>query len=345
VTSTSVLATDHRTVEIDRLFDDAGAAAMVELCERFGRYGMYSQEHVDSPIGVGLSQRHDALWNFLRTGGRTGNPTGEDLRTLGARTNYFREEYAYGLEPRIDGIEPFLHHDAFVGAARAIFPDRPIVEPAIAFANLMVPGQELAVHTDVPEFRGCNRKVMPQWLLVAMHHSGLFEDHRMPIATGISWFHDCDGGELAYWPQGAEGPVTQHRVAYDTAVVLDADSVFHGVDRIASDLPEMAPLRPGMSLEPIGDGRWVVRDGDEVAAEHTWDELRFSVSWKAYCFTDTDEQRTWREGIDDLTLDVVVDRLVVDLRERGVIEGEVPADPDLSLAIIDTYIRFPAPTG
>ena len=42
VTSTGVLATDHRTVEIDRLFDDAGAAAMVELCERFGRYGMYS---------------------------------------------------------------------------------------------------------------------------------------------------------------------------------------------------------------------------------------------------------------------------------------------------------------
>jgi hypothetical protein len=333
--------TAHTTVEVDSLLGDEGAAAMVELCERFGRYGMYSQEHVDSPIGVGLPQRYDALRNFLRSGGRTGNPTGEDLRTLGARTNYFREEYAYGLEPRITGIEPFLRHDAFLDAARSIFPDRPVVEPAIAFANLMVPGQELAVHTDVPEFRGCNRKVMPQWLLVAMHHSGLFEAYRMPIATGVSWFHDCDGGEFAYWPDGAGGPAAQHEVRYDTAVVLDADSVFHGVDRIASSLPEMAPLRPGMGLEPVGDRRWVVRDGDEVAAEHHWDELRFSVSWKAYCFADVEEQATWREHADDLSLERVLEVLVADLRERGAIEGEVPEDPDLSMLVIDTYIRFP----
>jgi hypothetical protein len=339
----ATLPTGHTTVEIPALLGDAGAAGMVELCERFGRYGMYSQEHVDSPIGVGLPQRYDALANFLRTGGRTGNPTGEDLRTLGARTNYFREEYAYGLEPRIAGIEPFLHHEAFVEAARAIFPDRPVVEPAIAFANLMVPGQELAVHTDVPEFRGCNRKVMPQWLLVVMHHSGLFERWRMPIATGVSWFHDCAGGEFAYWPDGADGPPAQHEVRYDTAVVLDADSVFHGVDRIASTLPEMAPLRPGMGLDPVGGGRWAVRDGDTVVAEFAWDELRFSVSWKAYCFADADEQATWRHHADDLTLDVVVDRLVADLRDRGVLEGEPPPDPDLSRLLIDSYIRFPAP--
>jgi hypothetical protein len=330
----------HTTVEIDELFGDAGAA-MVDLAERFGRYQTYSQEHVDSPIGVGLPQRFDALTNFLRTGGRTGNPTKEDLRTLGARTNYFREEYAYGLVPRISGIEPFLHHQAFVDAARAIFPDRPVVEPAIAFANLMVPGQELAVHTDVPEFRGCNRKVMPQWLLVVMHHSGLFERWRMPIATGVSWFHDCDGGEFAYWPDGPDAPPAVHQVRKDTAVVLDADSVFHGVDRIASELPEMAALRPGMGLEPAGDGRWVVRDGDEVAAEHHWDELRFSVSWKAYCFSDEEEQATWRTGADDLTLEVVLDRLLGDLRERGLLEGDAPEDPELSQLLVSSYIRFP----
>ena len=67
------------------------------------------------------------------------------------------------------------------------------------------------------------------------------------------------------------------------------------------------------------------------------------MSWKAYCFADADEQRTWREGADDLTLDVVVDRLVDELRDRGVIDGAPPPDPDLSLAIIDTFIRFPPP--
>jgi hypothetical protein len=331
----------HTTVEIDGLFGDGGAA-MVELAERWGRYQTYSQEHVDSPIGAGLPQRFDALNNFLKTGGRTGNPTQEDLRTLGARTNYFREEYAYGLEPRIAGIEPFLQHEALVDAARQVFPDRPVVEPAIAFANLMVPGQELAVHTDVPEFRGCNRKVMPQWLLVVMHHSGLFERWRMPIATGVSWFHDCEGGEFAYWPDGPDQPPVAHVVRKDTAVVLDADSVFHGVDRIASELPEMAPLRPGMGLEPVGGGRWVVRDGEEVAAEHHWDELRFSVSWKAYCFADEEEQATWRANADDLTLEVVLARLLEDLRERGVLRGDPPEDPDLSRLLVETYVAFPS---
>ena len=69
---------------------------------------------------------------------------------------------------------------------------------------------------------------------------------------------------------------------------------------------------------PVG-----VADGDDLVAEYDWDELRFSVSWKAYCFEDEHEQRTWREHADDLTLDVVVDRLVDDLRDRGRIDGDV----------------------
>ncbi len=332
----------HTVVEFDALMGTAGAAAMVDLCERFGRYGMYSQEHVDSDIGRGLSQRHDAAANFVRTGGRFARD--EPPATLAARTNYFREEYAYGATARIDGIEPYLFHEGFVDAARAVH-GRAVIEPAIVFANMMVPGQELAVHTDVPEFRGCNRKVMPQWLLVAMHHSGLFDEWRMPIATGVAWFHDCAGGEFCYYPDGATGPAVAKPVTYDTALLFDADSVFHGVDRIYADGAgrDIAPLRPGMTLDFAGDGQWVVHRGDDVVAEYKWDELRFSVSWKAYCFEDEREQATWRDHADDLTLERVVDTLVRDLRERGRIDGEPPGNPDLALMIIDEYIRFPAP--
>ena len=60
-------------VVIDELFDAAGAAAMVELCERFGAYRMYAElEQLDTDIGRGLSQRHDSVVNFIRTGGRLG---------------------------------------------------------------------------------------------------------------------------------------------------------------------------------------------------------------------------------------------------------------------------------
>jgi hypothetical protein len=342
--------TTHPVVPLSPLLGDAGAASIVELCERFARYGMYSQEHVESDIGRGLPQRYDAARNFVRTGGRFARD--EPAAMLAARTNYFREEYAYGLRGLIDGIDAFLHHEGFVDAARQLF-DRPVIEPAIVFANLMVPGQELAVHTDVPEFRGCNRKVMPQWLLVAMHHSKLFDEWRMPIATGVAWFHDCPtGGEFAYWPDGAGADPVAHTVRADTALVLDADSVFHGVDRVASATTGIAPLKPGMALEFAGGGEWAVRDGnrddggDGGAADVTryrWDELRFSVSWKAYCFENEAEQTAWRDHVDDLSIETVVDRFIVDLKERGRLDdGPVTVGPDLGQLIIDEYIKFPS---
>lgn len=331
-----------QVVVIDELFDEAGAVAMVDLCERFGAYRMYAElEQLDTDIGRGLSQRHDSVVNFIRTGGRLG--IDESPRTLAVRTSYFREEYAYGTTARIDGIEPFLHHPAFVAAAQQVH-GRPVIEPAIAYANLMVPGQELAVHTDVPEFRGCNRKVVPQWLLVVMHHSGLFDEWRMPIATGIAWFHDCDGGALAYWPDGADAPPATHPARFNTAMVLDTDSVFHGVDRIAAvaadDLP---PLRPGMVLEPAGSHAWTAhKPGDDhTVAKYQWDELRFSVSWKAYCFRDEAERDAWRDHADDLTLDAVVERLVADLVERGKVAPDVERNSALGLLMIDEYIHFP----
>ena len=69
------------------------------------------------------------------------------------------------------------------------------------------------MHTDVPEFRGANRKLIPQWLLVVMQHSGLFDgvphaDRDRHCIAVRYW----DGGELAYWPDGPDGPVavTEH---------------------------------------------------------------------------------------------------------------------------------------
>ena len=326
-------------VTLDPCLGAAAAAAMVELCHRAGPYRMYGdRERLDHPISEGLSQRQDALAHFVASGTEHG-------ASLAARTSYFREEYAYGTHELAAGIAPFLHHEAFIEAAREIH-GRPVIEPAIVYGNLMVPGQEHATHTDVPEFRGANRKVIPQWLLVAMHHSGLFAEHRMPIATGIAWFHDCDGGELVYWPDGADRERRVHRVGYDTALVLDTDSVFHGVDRIGSVAASEVPrIRPGTTLVP-GDEAWVlVNAAGNTLGRYDWSALRFSVSWKAYCFADEHERDTWRDGSDDLTIDVILDRLIADLVDRGRVRPDVPRDRELGLVIIDEYIRFPLSTA
>jgi hypothetical protein len=339
MTGTLLPASD--VIVLDPFMDADAAAAMVVLCERFGRYRMYAEhEQIETDISEGLSQRHDSVLNFLRTGGRAGR--GEtSFGALAARTSYFREEYAYGREPRIDGIEPFLFHEGLTEAARRVH-GRRVIEPAIAYANLMIPGQELAVHTDVPEFRGLNRKLVPQWLLVVMHHSGLFDDWRLPIATGIAWFSESGGGALAYWPHGAAAAPKVHDTRPNTAIVLDTDSVFHGVDPVArgEDVP-LPRVRPGTTLAAIGDGTWSVQDAvDGEVARYRWEELRFSVSWKAYCFRDEAERDEWRAHADDLTYETVVDRLVADLCARRGIEPP-ERNRELGLALMDEYIRFP----
>ncbi len=331
----------HRFALFDPLLSEADAAGMCELAARFGRYGLYSQEKAEVEIGEGLAQRHDAVLNFLKTGGR--RQRDEPLARLASRTHYVRESYASGERVLIDGIEPFLHHEGFVERAREIH-GRPVIEPAIVYANVLLPGQELAVHTDVPEFRGANRVRFPQWLMVVMHHSGLFTSWRMPIVTGVAWFSACGGGGFAFYPNGADAAVEVLPARPNTAVLIDTDSVFHGVDLVDEVVP-LPDLHAGMVLVHDGGDRWSVRDGDDVVATYRWNDIRFSVSWKAYCFADEAERTAWREHADDLSLDTILGRLTDDLRTRGRIGTERPSDTDLALTLIDEYIRFPRPSA
>jgi hypothetical protein len=333
---------------LDPLMSDADATAMVSLCESFAGYGLYVTERSEGDFAPDLAQRHDAAANYVRTGGRLARQ--EPVATLALRTNYLRESYAYGDEVFAAGIEAFLLHEALLDAARQLH-GRPVIEPAIAYANILLPGQELAVHTDVPEFRGANRKLFPQWLMVVMHHSGLFERWRMPIATGIAYFADetagtPSGGELAYWPDGADGGAVLLPTRHNTGIVLDTDSVFHGVDRVGAVETSPFALRPGNVLV-FSDGRWALRPergSDTVLTDFGWDEIRFSVSWKAYCFTDEAERDAWRTHADDLSLDVILAELVTDLRRSGVLTTDELSERDLALLLIDTYEHFPPPT-
>ena len=312
---------------LDPLLGADGADAVVELWHRFGEYGQYSEEGHPTRFAPEIPQRWDAVANYVRT-----HP--EDGRLAAARTNYFRETYAYGDDIRIAGVEPFLRHPGLVDAARRIH-GREVIEPAIVYANILLPGQELAVHTDVPEFRGANRTIVPQWLLVVMLHSGLFEAWRMPVATAVCYFGDATGGEIAYF---VDGEPRRYAPKHDTAIVLDTDTVFHGVERVGGDEAALHLLRRNMRLRHEGDRRWTLRskEGEAVAGFGT-DDLRYSVSWKAYCFADDAERDAWATHSDDLTLEAILDRLADDVGER-------PADDEaFGRLLIERYVRFPQP--
>ncbi len=325
-------------VPVDPVFDPVsmpgGAAAMLHLRDAFGPYGMYSNEGHTTGYADDLPQRFDAIRNHLR------RRSDLSVREAAARTNYLRETYAYGDTISAPGIEPFLQHEGFAEAARQIH-GRSIVEPAIVFANLYLPGQELAVHTDVPEFRGANRTQTPQWLLVAMHHSGLFERWHMPIATAIAFFGPGESGALITYPHGRDGERVDIAPTHNPAVVIDADSVFHGVDRVVGDETAALAARPGMKVRP-GVDRWTLLDPDDrELATVDPAEMRFSVSWKAYCFADDVERAAWRAHADDLRLDFILETIEQDLRARGVLASARPEPHEFATLIIDTYTRFP----
>jgi hypothetical protein len=329
-------------IELDPLLTGDAADEMVDLWHTYGTYGQYSNEGFDTVFAPELAQRYDAAVNFVRTGGRFGRRN-EPTRLLAARTNYFRETYFYGEHTCSAGVEAFRDDPGLADAARRLH-DRPLIEPAIVYANVLLPGQELAVHTDVPEFRGANRRIIPQWLLVVMRHSELFESWRLRIATGVTYFGAAKGGELAYYPQGAAGPVETFAPTHNTGVVLDTDTIFHGVDRVAGDDSILESLVPGMTLRCVGDRRWELRQPDDrVVATLGTDDLRYSVSWKAYCFADDAERAAWESHRNDLSLDDILTTLEADLRARGALDGDLPDDATFGKLLIDTYIHFPAP--
>lgn len=112
------------------------------------------------------------------------------------------------------------------------------------YANALLPGHVINLHLDVPEFRGLNRSSCPNWLLVAAHCSGLFEQYRVYNSTCIFYPCDASGGQLAvYRPvEGKDAHINEpidrlwstgssmgkvYEVKKGSALVLDADSCFH----------------------------------------------------------------------------------------------------------------------
>lgn len=301
-----------------------------------------------------IGSRADAGRNFQRTGGRFGRLS-EPRWVLQARTGYFRDEYTHGEMVSAGSATRILGDTSLAEAARQLH-GMPVIVPYIVYGNLLVPGQELGLHTDVPAFRGADRTEFPLWFLVVMRHSGLFESWRISVATAVAFVGECAGGEFAYYPEGPSGGAHQIDPASGSVVVLDADTIFHGVDRVMGDDSAVRSVGRDSKTRLVNKGQrhWEYRvgpgeeDPDTPSTSFAYEsgDLRFSASWKAYCFADEDERRAWTDHTDDLRKDLILDALVTELCERGALttEDHGLSDTDLALLMIETFIQFPEVT-
>ena len=320
------------------------AEQMLRIAESFGSFGTYAEEATSEGLGENLPQRFDVGLNYVSHGlDGLGNADASEVSLR--RTNYFRETYAYGNELQVKAIAPFMESPELTAAAQSLG-GSPYVVPGIVYANILVPGQELAIHTDVPEFRGLNRKNTPQWLLVCMHHSGLFNDYRVPILTAVSWFGNANGGAFTFYPEGGDDPREAVPAVHNTAILLDTDDVFHGVERVAPAREELPMIDEGTHLCYEQGEYWSLRQNGDVVAEYTWDDLRYSISWKGYCFADQASHQKWRNGNETLTIPQVLARFAEDFADRGLGRLNDHEPNARAQTLVKTYIRFPqAPTA
>lgn len=70
-----------------------------------------------------------------------------------------------------------IRNDAFIAKAKQVCPaEKQHMVPFQFNIVLALPGQTVAQHLDAPYYFGANRFRFPQWLLVAMTFSGLFQE-------------------------------------------------------------------------------------------------------------------------------------------------------------------------
>lgn len=324
---------------LDPFLSPDQADAMLRIAESFGSFGTYADEASSEGLGEQLPQRFDVGLNYV-SAGIDGAGNEDDADTAASRTNYFRETYAYGASIQAQGIQAFMEHPSVAASAHQIS-GSDIIVPAIVYANLLLPGQELAIHTDVPEFRGANRKLMPQWLLVCMLHSGLFEAWRIPILTCVSWFGNARGGAFTFYPDGPAQARRSIPVTHNSAIMIDTDQVYHGVERVEQVSSDLPVIGQQTRLHFCDDGNWQLRDADSILAQYSWPQLRYSISWKAYCFASAEQEALWREGDDNLTLDGILETLEAELRRRGVLSGFRPEPTEFALLMVKSFVHFP----
>src|SRR2546425_12491442 len=130
-------------VEFDALLAPQQVEQLIQIVYDHAPYPTYGEGRQQEGFGAGIPQRYDAARNFVDT--RAGQ---DEVWKLASRTNYFRDTFAYA-EPLFPEITFFQQLPQFIEAARQVT-GKHIVRPAIVYLNILVPGQELAVHTDVP---------------------------------------------------------------------------------------------------------------------------------------------------------------------------------------------------
>jgi hypothetical protein len=270
-----------------------------------------------------------------------------DLTLDDVATAHFRGFLAKDSISFYPELDDCLYNSHFLQLARDYWGAQ-YARPTLLLFNLCGPHHSgLDAHLDAVTFRGIRIENSPIWLQNVMGRSGLFTDYLEKMAQVITWWYLGENGTFTYWPDGPMGePVRLEHPLWNKGILVQNEMMFHRGDPVGRpderDIPGMKH-RSLIGYDPERDD-WAITTDDEVVRRYKPSEMRLLVHWNAQVYSDMAEVEKSLEHSDDLTHDVVFNRLLADLRERGVKIAE-PSDPlhdtDFIRALIETYSIAP----
>lgn len=221
-----------------------------------------------------------------------------------------------------------------------------VVQPSHVVINLNGPSPVGPPHLDQPEYRGFGLAEAPLWLLMAMSRSRLFLPWLVPVASGLVWFWQGEGGDFEYWPDGPDAAsALAGRPMWNTGVMSDNEAMWHRVGGFGPE-SQQRELERGLRAEALlgwSGGRWRILQEGGVLMDFAADEIRISLLWKALVFRDAAHLASFEDKRFDLDLQQVTDIFLADLAARGLRvrrPGDPANDPTWRALLEETY-RIP----
>ena len=262
-------------------------------------------------------------------------------------TGHFRGYLAKGSTCLYPEIEDCFYNEKFLDLVRDYWGVKLARPTHMLFNFCGAHHSGLNPHLDAVQFRGIRLENSPVWLANIMGKSGLFFDHMVKMAQVIAWWYRGENGTFTYWPDGPHGePKVLEHPLWGKGVVVQNEVMFHRGDPVGRpeerDIPGLKH-RSLISHDAAADD-WAITTDGEVIRRYRPEEMRLLVHWSAELYRDEEELEKSLDHSDDLTTDVVFDRLMADMRSRGVAFAE-PSDPlhdtEFIRALIATYTIAP----